>query len=121
VKVVKALRASLSIQGTLSPVNVADLKNRDTTVNTWITGKPTHLSTPGAPVTLEHAENSFIKSSCQITIGTKCSGAYLLQSNVVLIPHHFLPGETAQATIHYGSRDIKFFTQPLSLPSSGNS
>jgi hypothetical protein len=119
VKVVKALRASLSIQGTLSPVNVADLKNRDTTVNTWITGKPIHLSTPGAPVTLEHAENSFIKSSCQITIGTKCSGAYLLQSNVVLIPHHFLPGETAQATIHYGSRDIKFLLNPSHSPRVG--
>jgi len=118
-KVIKALRASLTIQGNLSPVTVADLKERDTTDNTWITGKPTHLSTPGAPVTLAQAENSFMKSSCQITIGTKCSGVYLLQSNVALIPHHFLPGETAYATIHYGSRKIKFWLNPLHSPRVG--
>jgi len=112
VKVVKALRASLTIQGSLVPATVADIKERDAKVNPWVSTPDTKLVVPGAPSTLEEADNCYRKSACQIAIGTKCSGAFFLQSNVALIPHHFLPAEPTQATIYYGTREIKFIINP---------
>lgn len=112
-KLVQALRASLTIQGSLNPSSIEDIQNRDKQTNPWKEVAPT-LETD-APInhpTKVHTENCIQKSIAQITIGDKISGAFMLKTNVIAIPHHFLPKSTQEACIMYCSRTIRFILNP---------
>ena len=119
-KLVQALRASMSMQGSLNPSSIAEIQERDLEVSPW-------KSEPFSPTkvfkhfgTMSEAETTLSKSMCQIQIKNSFSGAFILKTNLIAIPHHFLPKEVSEAKLLYGKRHIRFILNPALTQRVGN-
>jgi hypothetical protein len=111
-QVVKALRSSLSMQGSLNPISVTDVQERDAEISPWkVQPKDTVTSTSGC-ASLAQMGDRLSKSLGQIFIGEQFCGAWAVQSNVLLIPFHMLPPTVSEATFVLGKRKIKFVLNP---------
>jgi hypothetical protein len=120
VKIVKALRVSLSMQGSLQPRCISDIQQRDEESNPWAptTQVPTTASKYFA--TNDMARERIAKSLGQIVIGNQFSGAIAVTTGVLGIPFHFLPSETTNASFNLNGRIIKFILNPELAVRIGN-
>jgi hypothetical protein len=112
VKVVKALRVSLTMQGSLQPSSIADILNRDKEANPWTPEEKVAPSASKYFATNQMARDRVSKSLGQITIGNQFSGAIALTTGVLGVPFHFLPKETTTAAFNLNGRVIKFILNP---------
>jgi len=111
-QIVKALRSSLSVQGSLNPSSIQEIQERDKEVNPWKS-----MPAPVAPsatsyMTSTSAANRVSKSTGQIFINNKFSGAFAVSTNILLIPYHFLPTEPIEAKFVFNTRTIRFILNP---------
>jgi hypothetical protein len=112
VKVIKALRSSLSIQGSLNPTSVSELQTRDAENKPWQPVAKVAASSSAYTANSSQMNARLEKSSGQIFIDNKFSGAFAVSTNVLIVPSHFLPKETVTAKFVLGSRPIKFVLNP---------
>jgi hypothetical protein len=112
-QVVRALRKSFGVQGSLRPRSVEDVQNRDREANVW--AKPQEI----APLRSEksftnHKEATRAMRSLlgQMVVDNKFSVCFMVKTGQVMVPKHFLPKETTKAVIHYCKRRIGFILNP---------
>lgn len=113
VQVVKALRKSMGIQGSLMPRSVADIQERDKEANPWAN------TTEDAPVTSQNSftnhketKNAMSSLMAQMVVNGKFTGCFMVKTNVVAVPKHFLPTDTTKAEITYCKRKFAFILNP---------
>jgi hypothetical protein len=111
-QVVKAFRQTLSMQGSLKPASIAEIRARDQQESPWTKTEPVKASSQQYFATNNMAANRVSKSLGQIFIEDKFSGAFAITTGVICIPYHFLPNETALAKFVLGGRAIKFILNP---------
>jgi hypothetical protein len=111
-KVVKALRHSLSMQGSLMPTSIAEIRERDAQESPWTKTEPVPATNTNWFGSTKQAVDRVNKSLGQMFIGSKFSGAFAIDSNVVCMPYHFLPKETSPAKFIIGGRHIDFIMNP---------
>jgi hypothetical protein len=112
-KVVKALRANITMQGSLTPRTVEDIRARDLKVNPWVSIPESIVESQNPFGSMDHAVQRIQKSSLmQIDIGDQFSGAFALTTNVIIVPLHLLPKETQIVKLLFGTRTIKFVLNP---------
>ena len=111
-KLFQALRSSITVQGSLNPTSIADIQERNAETNPW-------KSEPLQPTKVEkfygnmqEAENGVFKSMCQMECANQFTGAFIVKTNIIAIPHHFLPKEVTEAKLMYGKRHIRFILNP---------
>lgn len=111
-KLYQALRSSITMQGSLNPMSIADIQERNSEANPWQTSplQPTKVAKFFG--NLQEAENAVYKSMCQIQCADQFSGAFVVKTNIIAIPHHFLPKEVIEAKLMYGKRHIRFILNP---------
>lgn len=112
-QVVKALRKAIGVQGSLRPRTVEDIQKRDAEANPWAVSEPPVVVTSAKSYTdQDETSRAVDKVMAQIVVNGKFSGCFMLKTNVVLMPHHFLPKETSHAEITYTTRKIRFILNP---------
>lgn len=111
-KVVKALRHSLSMQGSLMPTSIAEIRERDAQESPWTKTEPVPATNTNWFGSTKQAVDRVNKSLGQMFIGSKFSGAFAIDSNVVCMPYHLLPKETSPAKFIIGGRHIDFIMNP---------
>ncbi|APG76851.1 hypothetical protein 1 [Beihai picorna-like virus 8] len=119
-QVVKALRKSIGTQGSLAPRSVAEIQQRDKESNPWADQvAPTPVTSANSFSNHDETFNAMRSLVGQMVVGNQFSGCFMLKTNVVLIPHHFLPKSTTKAEIMYCSRKIKFLLNPTLVSQVG--
>ena len=112
-QVIKALRNSVGTQGSLMPRSIEDLQQRDAEVNQWkVNDVPAPIVAEASFVDTSQARNACSSMLSVMTIGNKFSGCFMLRTNVVLIPKHFLPEASTRAEITYAKRKLAFILNP---------
>lgn len=109
---VRAFRQTLSMQGSLQPASIAEIRERDTQINPWKQTAPVEETYNSYFANPSMINNRISKAFGQIFIDNKFSGAFAVATNVIAIPFHFLPSETKLAKIVLGKRPIKFLLNP---------
>jgi len=104
-QVVKAMRSSMSIQGSLQPTTVAELEHRDSEINVWKDTERQIDVNPNAWSTEIEAHNAIVKSIFRIECNGEFSGCFMLRTNVVIIPRHFLPSKAMKAVVIGGKNN----------------
>lgn len=112
-QVVRALRSSISFQGSLQPTSEEEIKQRDSEVNVWKQEERKIEVNPHGWSTANEANNAINKSVFRIECDRKFSGCFMLKTNVIVIPKHFLPKTTMKATVSKGQYNkYKFMLNP---------
>lgn len=104
-QVVKAMRSSMRIQGSLQPTTVEELVHRDSEVNVWKENERKVEINQSAWSTENEAQNAITKSIFRIECNGEFSGCFMLKTNVVVIPKHFLPTKSTKAIIIGGKNN----------------
>lgn len=109
-QVIKALRSSLSLQGSLAPETSEEIAERDREENVWEQPKQRKLNPYGFS-TAQEAEK-ITTSIARMECNKKFTGCFMLSTNVVAVPHHFLPPKTMQAKVMYRGNVYSFELNP---------
>lgn len=109
-QVIKALRSTLSLQGSLTPETPEDIAQRDSEENVWAAPKVRTLNPYGFS-TAQEAEK-ITTSIGRMECGNKFTGCFMLSTNVIAVPHHFLPSQTTRAKVMYRGNVYSFELNP---------
>lgn len=113
VQVVKALRKSMNVQGSLRPRSIEEVHARDAEVDPWgRPATPVKVTSEKSFVNAKQTKNAMPSLLGQMVIGGKFTNCFMLKTNVVVVPKHFLPEKTSRAEIFYCSRKISFLLNP---------
>lgn len=124
VKVVKALRNSISIQGNLAPKSVAEIKQRDSEVNPWTVPEPRN---PGVEVTVgqnDRMQNRIVKNqwtmSYQVNEVTRHCNAIAIETGYYIMPKHMLPKAPTTLTLKRAGYTLKTILDPSRVSTYGD-
>lgn len=118
VKTVQAFRAMTTIQGVLQPKSVAEIKQRESEPNVWL---PTAVKKVSGifPHAIEHYSSIARKSlwyfSYEVDEKIRFCDAFMVRTNILMIPYHMIPESNAKATIKKRGQSISFIIDPKSI------
>jgi len=121
VQVVKALRKSMGVQGSLRPRSVEEVKARDAEADPWgRSAAPVKVESEKSFVNASQSKNALSSLLGQMVVDGKFTACFMLKTNNVIIPKHFLPKETMKAEIFYCKRKISFLLNPTLVSPVGD-
>lgn len=115
VKTVQAFRAMTTIQGVLQPRSIAEIKQRESEPNVWLP-KTVKKVKGSFPHDIQHYDSIARKSmwyfSYEVEERVRFCDAFMVRTNILMIPYHMIPDRNTKATITKRGQSISFIIDP---------
>jgi hypothetical protein len=105
-KIIKTLKASLTMQGALSPTTTEEIESRDRETNVWAE-KAARQPNPFGFSTVEESEK-ITTSIGRLEVNGQFTGCFMISTNIVAIPAHVVPSSPSKAKIFYRGNAFTF-------------
>jgi hypothetical protein len=109
----KALRSNLSLQGSLRPKSMDDIRKRDLEADVWKPAPdPVPMGNDGSWSSIEQAAAGLKANQYIVEVGDQFSGAICLQTKIFAMPAHLLPAKPTTITLKGRCYTIKTLLSP---------